>query len=49
MEAQRNAAGKSFRAFARNASAPASLRSRPDIHVQSFAAVRLTLFRPKRQ
>jgi hypothetical protein len=38
-------AGKSFCAFARNASAPASLRSSPDIHVRSFAAVRLTLRR----
>jgi hypothetical protein len=45
MEAQRNAAGKTFRAFARDASAPASLRSSPGIHVRSFAAVRLTLLR----
>jgi hypothetical protein len=40
-----DAAGEPFCAFARDASAPASLRSSPDIHVRSFADVRLTLRR----
>jgi hypothetical protein len=39
------APGKPFCAFARDAPAPASLRSSPDIHVRSFAGVRLTLQR----
>jgi hypothetical protein len=43
--AQHNAASKTFRAFAHDASRPASLRSSPDIHVPSFAAVRLSLHR----
>jgi hypothetical protein len=43
------AAAKTFCAFARDASAPASLRSRPDIHVRSFADVRLTLQRAESQ
>jgi hypothetical protein len=41
--------GKNFLRFRRNASAPASLRSSPDIHVRSFAAVRLTLQRLESQ
>jgi hypothetical protein len=40
---------ETFCAFARDASAPASLRTSPDIQVRSFAAVQLTLQRLESQ